>query len=380
MLGWELSPHHSGGLGVACRGLLSALSKSFSVTFILPFFPNKKEEPFRIISAFSSPSTPPSAYLPSHATPLPALHSLFSRVGEFTKRVSELAENESFDIIHAHDWLTLEAGMRIKRETGKPLVAHIHATEFDRTGGTGVNSHVYAIEQQGMQEADLVIAVSNYTKQLIAKHYGIPQEKITVVHNAVEAKSFSQSDSLRIAEHSPLVAFVGRLTLQKGVDYFLRAAKRVLEFYPNTMFVVAGTGDMELQLVEQAIDLGVSQHIIFTGFLSDREIQSIMEVATVTVMPSVSEPFGIVPLESLVAGTPVIISKQSGVSEVLSHALKVDFWDVEEIAHNIMSVLSYPALHKELAQNGRKNALARTWNDAAQDCINAYRNFDVCHL
>lgn len=374
MLGWELSPHHSGGLGVACRGLLSALSKSFSVTFILPFFPHNKEEPFRIISAFSSPSISSSAYLPSHAAPLPALHSLFSRVREFTKRASELAKNESFDIIHAHDWLTLEAGIKIKRETGKPLVAHIHATEFDRTGGTGANSYVYTIEQQGMQKADLVIAVSNYTKQLIVKHYGIPQEKITVVHNAIDTKHFPQSDPLRIAEHSPLIAFVGRLTLQKGVDYFLRAAKRVLEFFPRTTFVVAGTGDMELQLVRQAIDLGISQRVIFTGFLSDEEIRSIMEVATVTVMPSVSEPFGIVPLESLVAGTPVIISKQSGVSEVLAHALKIDFWDVEEIAHNIMSVLSYPALHKELAQNGRKNALARTWNDAAQDCINAYHS------
>ncbi|MDP3982418.1 MAG: glycosyltransferase family 4 protein [bacterium] len=372
MLGWELSPHHSGGLGVACRGLLTALAKIHPVTFFLPFYPDK-ERAFRVVSCLSSPAANTYAYSPSHATPLPALSFLFHRVAEFTQRASELARQEEFDIIHAHDWLTFQAGIRIKEETRKPLVAHIHATEFDRTGGNGRNEFVYDAELRGMEGADRVVANSFYIKRIAMEQYGIPEEKIRVVHNAINPLPQSSGVSLPFATDRPLVVFVGRLTIQKGPDIFLRIAKRVLETLPNALFVMAGDGDMREQLIREAIDLGISKNVIFTGFVSDHEIQELVEASTLTVMPSVSEPFGLVALESLAMNTPVIVSRQSGVAEVLSHALKADFWDVEDMAHKILSVIAYPALRKELQTNGKRNALARSWNHAAQDCSDIYQ-------
>jgi glycosyltransferase involved in cell wall biosynthesis len=266
--------------------------------------------------------------------------------------------------------MTYRAGINAKKISHKPLVVHVHATEFDRTGGHP-DQRVYNIERQGMHAADCIIAVSNFTKGLIVEHYGIPPEKVRVVHNAIDLED-RQDVFVRKNSWEKIVLFLGRITVQKGPDYFLYAAKRVLEQEPDVRFVFAGSGDMESFIIEKAAELGIADRVLFTGFLQGEDIVRAYKMADLFVMPSISEPFGLTPLEAMSHGTPVIISKQSGVSEVLKHALKADFWDIDRMADMMLSVLRHDVLKKELSGNGLAELQKFSWSEAAQKCVSVY--------
>lgn len=305
---------------------------------------------------------------------------LRGEVLRYAAMAKDIAGKEKFDVIHAHDWLTFLAGVEAKRSTGKPLFVHVHATEFDRTGGGNFNDFVYDIEKLGMEQADGVIAISEYTKNIIIQHYGINPEKIRVVHNGVEwhddyVENINMRSPLKKIKDSGklLVLSMGRLTMQKGVDYFLKMAKLVAEHVPNAIFIVAGSGDMEKRLMMQAAELGISGKVIFTGWLRGSEIEEAYYQADLFVVPSVSEPFGLTVLESMAYGTPVIVSKQSGVSEIIGHALKVDFWDVEEMADKAIAILKYAVLKKHLSQESQKEAKEISWEKAAEKCLEFFK-------
>lgn len=385
MFGWEFPPFNSGGLGVACLGLTRALStRGFEVLFVMPkkldiatpwarmIFADLGSgvEGVAVNSALSAYATSKS-YAAVRDEGTVYAGDLFEEVERYRARGAAIARREEFDVIYAHDWLSFGAGIEAKRATGKPLIVHVHATEFDRCGGmNGINEHVFAVERLGMLEADRVVAVSEYTKQIIVRYYGIPESKIHVVHNGVEEPTKPAEGGLcrmRSFKQSGynIVLFLGRLTLQKGPDYFLRAAQRALLRNPKLLFVVSGSGDMEARVLELAAQLGISRHVLFTGFLSGLDRSEMYAAADLFVMPSVSEPFGIAPLESMQLGTPVLISKQSGVSEVVRHALKVDFWDIDEMANKMLAGVSLGALRESLSENAKKEADRLTWASAA---------------
>jgi glycosyltransferase involved in cell wall biosynthesis len=291
---------------------------------------------------------------------------------EYARLVLKLCRDRDFDVIHAHDWMTYPAGMALGRVTGKPLVAHIHSTEFDRSG-EHVNQPVYEIERRGMHAAARVIAVSALTKNIVARRYGVDASKIRVVYNGVEqGEDFGPSPESEISPKDKIVLFLGRITMQKGPEYFVKAAKRVLDKVENVKFIVAGNGDLARRMIEQAAELGIGHKVLFTGFLRGRDVAKVFQMADCYVMPSVSEPFGIAPLEAMSHDTPVIISKQSGVSEVVTHALKVDFWDTEEMANKIVAVLKYPPLSQTLKHHGRMELRRLTWDGAAEKCVGVY--------
>jgi len=275
-----------------------------------------------------------------------------------------------FDVIHAHDWLTYPAGIAVARLTGKPLVVHVHATEFDRSG-EHVNQLVYNIERRGMHAAARVIAVSMLTKNLCTNRYGVPAEKIDVVYNGVDLDP-AQAGIQRIERHERIVLYFGRITMQKGPEFFVRAAKRVLEVMDDVRFVVAGSGDQAQRMIELAAQLGIGGRMTFTGFLRGRDISRVFSMADLYVMPSVSEPFGIAPLEAMGHRVPVIISRNSGVSEILMHALKVDFWDVDDIANKIVAVLRHPPLQRALQDHGEFEVRGIGWDGAARRCVDSY--------
>jgi glycosyltransferase involved in cell wall biosynthesis len=384
MFGWEFPPHNSGGLGVACYGLTKALSKKkVKVVFVLPRKLEGMDESFlKIVGSemlndsyiFNSPLTP---YLNTKTYNSEGIYgdTLFNEVLRYAEFGGVIAEKEEFDVIHAHDWLSFGAGIKAKIKSGKPLVVHVHATEFDRGGGSGINEFVYKIEKEGMEIADKIIAVSNFTKNIIIKHYGISEEKIEVVHNGIdfEKEKLSSNEIHKIKEvGKKIVLFVGRLTLQKGPDYFIQTAKRICDITKDVYFIVSGSGDMECQLIREVANCGISDRVFFTGFLRGEDLKNIYKTADIYIMPSVSEPFGITPLESIMNGTPVIISKQSGVSEVVSHALKVDFWDIEDTANKILTALNYKSLTDCLKKHSREEVAKITWNNAAEKCIKIY--------
>jgi len=395
MFGWEFPPYNSGGLGVACSGLARALAKeNVDILFVLPkhidvsepsirfLFAGLEHLQFKGVNTGLQPYRTASEYSRFRALSENDLYgdNLFSEVLRYASLVPQLIDGETFDVIHAHDWLSFPAGIEAKRITGKPLIVHVHATGFDQGGGAHADRRVWRIEKEGMEEADMIIAVSEYTKRMIVLHYGISPEKIHVVYNGVDADLHTGTPSARVV--SPLklkvpgykiVLYVGRLTLQKGPDYFLRAAALVLKHNPKTFFIIAGSGDMERQMIRLAAELSISANVFFAGFVRGGELERLYRSADLFVLPSVSEPFGITPLESLIADTPVLISKQSGVSEVVSHALKVDFWDIEEMANKIISVLRYPPLKHELSREGKNDALRLTWERAAAKCVMLYR-------
>jgi glycogen(starch) synthase len=290
---------------------------------------------------------------------------------EYAKLVTRLCAGREFDVIHAHDWMTYPAGMTLARVTGKPLITHIHSTEFDRSG-EHVNQAVYDIERRGMHGALRVIAVSALTKSIVATRYGVDAGKIDVVYNGIETADDEILDRMAIEPRDKIVLFLGRITMQKGPEYFVGAAKRVLEVMPNVKFLVAGSGDMAVKMIEQAAAAGIGHRVLFTGFLRGKDVERIFQMADLYVMPSVSEPFGIAPLEAMTNGTPALISKQSGVSEVLSHVLKVDFWDVDEMANKILAVLRHAPLQQTLRKHGRLEVRKLTWEGAAQKCVGVY--------
>lgn len=385
MFGWEFPPFNSGGLGVACFGLARSLARAgVPLTFVLPtempvrhtlldfLFANVKS--LRVKSSLT-PYLTSAGYIRRDAR---YGDTLFDEVARYGEEGSRIASATSCDIIHAHDWLSFPAGVAARRATGKPLVVHVHATEFDRSGGHTMHGEVYHIEREGMHAADAVLAISERVKSIIVERYGIAGEKVSVVHNGVDEDALPNvpPEENKLYElkrrGGKIVLFLGRITLQKGPEYFVRAARRVIEYVPEAFFLVAGSGDMEGRMIREAAELGIADRVLFAGFLRGREAAAAYRAADLYVMPSVSEPFGLTPLESLVCGTPALISKQSGVSEVLSHALKVDFWDIEEMANKIIAVLRHPSLRAELARNGGREARRQRWDIAAQKCLNIY--------
>ncbi|MEM1167277.1 MAG: glycosyltransferase [Planctomycetota bacterium] len=295
---------------------------------------------------------------------------------KYARLVVRLCRHAEFDVIHAHDWMTYPAGMALAAVTGKPLVTHIHSTEFDRSG-EHVNQPVYDIERRGMHAAVRVIAVSMFTKGICAARYAVPKHKVAVIYNGIEKKNGTEHPEVfggsRIEAKDKVVLFLGRITMQKGPEYFVQAAKRVLEKQPNVKFLVAGSGDMARRMIEQAAEMGIGHKVLFTGFLHGADVQRIYRMADCYVMPSVSEPFGIAPLEAMANGTPAIISKQSGVSEVLQNVLKVDFWDIDEMANKILAVLRHPPLSQTLREHGTMEIRELTWRGAAEKCVEVYK-------
>ncbi len=388
-LGWEFPPNNYGGLGVACEGLVRGLTATgIEVLLVLPRYQSSTIARCHIIAAEAeqfdtmSVNTGLSPYCTSESyqewyrnhSGAASLYgaTIFAQVEHYAQVVANIVLQERFDIIHAHDWMSFKAGMLAKEITKKPLVVHIHATEFDRTGGNGVNEMVYNIERSGMIEADTVIAVSQFTKNKIIKHYAINADKISVVHNAITHDVVHYRDNYN-NNQQPMVLFLGRLTLQKGPDYFITAAQKLLHYRPEVTFVVAGSGDMEEHLIQWVARTGMSDKILFTGQLRGADVDKMYRIASVFVMPSVSEPFGLTVLEAIQQGTPVIMSKQSGVSEVIRHALTVDFWDINELVNKIIAVLDHTVLQKILSCNARQEVGALSWDKAAQQCIAVYK-------
>lgn len=397
MLGWEFPPHNSGGLGTACLGLTQALaSQDVDLTFVLPRkievkdpkvkFLFADDERFKVKLKFiDSPIRPyvtSSEYESENSLNKNSIYgrNLLEEVERYSQEVGRIAKDEDFDIIHAHDWMAFKAGLLAKKMSGKPLIVHIHSTEIDRTGGlNNINQEIFAIEKEAMEQADQVIAVSKLTKKMIVDFYRIPSGKIEVVHNGINIDDYSGYFEETVFVHqlkeqgNKVVLFVGRLTIQKGVDYFLKAAKRVLEFYPKAIFVIVGSGDMERQIIREVAVLGISDKVFFVGFLRGKELIDMYRLADLFVMPSVSEPFGLTALESVVNGTPVLLSKQSGVSEVLRHSLTVDFWDTESMANKILAVLNYGSLQMTLKLNAGEQVKQVNWQATALKCISIYR-------
>ena len=297
---------------------------------------------------------------------------LFAETQRYAALASEIARQEAFDVVHAHDWMTFPAGLVVAGATGKPLVVHVHSTEFDRSGAN-VDQRIYDIERRGMHGAMKVIAVSHLTKNIIVQHYGIDASKVEVVYNAIESNGNGfDEEKYAIHKNEKLVLFLGRITYQKGPEYFLAAAKKVLEVMDNVKFVMAGSGDMIRKTIEMAASMGIGHKVLFTGFLRGGDVEKVFKMADLYVMPSVSEPFGIAPLEAMANDVPVIISKQSGVSEVLQHALKVDFWDVNEMANKIVAVLKHPPLSATLREHGNFEIKRMSWTDAPKSCVGVY--------
>ena len=384
--GWEFPPHSSGGLGTACYGLTKSLSKqNVDITFILPYASDVSETSFMNIMPINIKIKPIKSILSPYITSQ-SYHkikdskyqsqiygnSLFDEVYRYSEEAKRIALEEDFDIIHCHDWMTFKAGINAKRIKNKPLIVHVHSTEFDRSGGNHINQYVYDIEREGMEAADAVIAVSNFAKNKILHYYGINQSKIYVIHNAVEINGNTIGEKFEIKKQDNVVLFLGRITLQKGPDYFLYAAKKVLSYEHNVKFIIAGSGDMESFIIEKAAELGIADKVLFAGFLQGEDVDRVYKMADLYVMPSVSEPFGITALEAMRNGTPVLISKQSGVSEVIQHCLTADFWDIDDIANKMIAALKYKALHQSLKEHGSLEVGKFNWDEPARKCIDIY--------
>lgn len=385
MLGWEFPPFHIGGLGVASKGLAEALVRRGSqVIFVLPHKVNINHPDIRFLFA-DVPKENNDSFHPYNASNQKRVSDLlkdthfygqvFDHILLFAIQAAELTAHEDFDIIHAHDWWTYSAGIMIREQSGKPLILHVHATSFDQAGRGHVNPHQYAMERKAYHAADSIIAVSQFTKDTIVEKYDVSEAKISVVHNAAQTHATDLEPIVGIeklkAQGNKIVLYLGRFTIQKGPDYFIKAAKCVLDYYKNVYFIMNGTGDMRGQIITQAAELGISDRVIFTeGF--GREASRLYNVADLYVMPSVSEPFGITSLEAQLAHTPVIISKQSGASEVIKYGLKVDFWDIEEMTNKIVAVLQNEPLSHFLSEEGFVEAIQHTWEKAAAKCESVY--------
>lgn len=393
MLGWELPPHNSGGLGVACYHLCRALAKRhIDIEFILPYQANHGIDFMRVTAASpqdvqailrSGIAYDSNKYIYSTGTEVE--YSIFDQQQLYESAVGRLVASREYDIIHAHDWLTFRAGLRAKEILGCPLVLHVHSIEADRAGGHGGNPLVREIEDLGLHMADRIIAVSEFTRRAIAREYDIPLEKIEVVHNSLEREDLIPLDYTVLNTYQYLAALraqgyrvvtnVGRLTVQKGLPNLLHAAKLVVEKHAKTMFLIVGSGEQYIELICLAADLGIAKNVIFTDFQRGKPWRDAYAIADLFVLPSVSEPFGLTPLEAIGYGTPALISKQSGVSEVLHHALKVDFWDVNEMANQIIAVMSNDPLRDELLDHATRELEGLSWGNAAEKVHQLYERY-----
>ena len=419
MFGWEFPPHIAGGLGTACYGMTRGLARNdVEVTFVMPRASGDEDERFvKVVNASDvearyCDSTIEGAddimrkisfiHIDSNMVPYISPEefatyregyertgrkfwekegdswtqrytfsgkygaNLMEEVARYAVVAAEVARQleGQFDVIHAHDWLTYFAGIAAKRVSGKPLVVHMHATSFDRSSSDNIDTRVYEIERAGMAAADRVIAVSNLTRKIVIEKYNIPAEKVVTVHNAVRFAEKEQELPER-GVSDKIVTFLGRITFQKGPDYFVEAAAKVLKRVPNVRFVMAGSGDMMNHVIRRVARLGIADRFHFTGFLKGDDVHKMFQLSDVYIMPSVSEPFGISPLEAMRANVHSIISKQSGVAEVLDYAVKVDYWDVDAMADAIYGFVKYPALAKMFSEKGLEEVTGLKWNNAA---------------
>ena len=428
MFGWEFPPHIAGGLGTACYGMTRGLARNdVEVIFVMPRASGDEDERFvKVVNASDIEARYCDSkiegaddimrkisfiHIDSNMVPYISPEefetyregyertgkkfweregdswtqrytfsgkygaNLMEEVARYAVVAAEVARQleGQFDVIHAHDWLTYFAGIAAKRVSGKPLVVHMHATSFDRSSSDNIDTRVYEIERAGMAAADRVIAVSNLTRNIVIEKYNIPAERVVTVHNAVR---FAEKEN-EVPERGvddKIITFLGRITFQKGPDYFVEAAAKVLKRVPNVRFVMAGSGDMMNHVIRRVARLGIADRFHFTGFLKGDDVHKMFQLSDVYIMPSVSEPFGISPLEAMRANVPSIISKQSGVAEVLDYAVKVDYWDVDAMADAIYGFVKYPALSKMFAEKGLEEVTGLKWNNAAAKIKTIYED------
>lgn len=422
MFGWEFPPHIAGGLGTACYGMTKGLAyNDVEVLFVMPSASGDEDQSaVKIINASDVPvdtvtetvdeflGKVSSVHIGTNMIPYVDPQAFTEMVEEERKRqikgfrvqygqkykfsgkygtnlMEEVARyamvgatiamqhKDEFDVIHAHDWLTYLAGIAAKQLTGKPLVVHMHATSYDRASDDNIDTRVLALEQKGMDYADKVIAVSELTRNIVINRYGISPDKVVAVHNAVD---FSGRENIQVERgvEDKVVTFLGRVTYQKGPEYFIEAAAKVLKRCSNVRFVMAGSGDMLNRCIRHVARLGISDRFHFTGFLRGAEVQKMFALSDVYVMPSISEPFGISPLEAMQTNVPSIISKQSGCAEILDYALKVDFWDVDAMSDAIYGLLNYPAIARLAARCGYDEVNSLKWNNAAYKIKQVYES------
>lgn len=380
MLGWELPPHNSGGLGIACYQLCKALSENdIDIEFILPYQAEHGIDFMDITAAYpqsvanvvrSGIAYDSYKYILEDGNE--QWLDIHQQQGLYEEAVARLVEVREFDIVHAHDWLTFRAALRVKELKGCPIVLHVHSVESDRAGRPDGNPAVREIEGLALHMADRVIAVSQHTKRIIIRDYGIPADKIEVVHNSVQTDSMTQLDGVNAYRYLALmkqlgyhvVVNVGRLTIQKGLPNLLRAAQKVVAQEPKTLFLIVGSGEQYRELIELSAELGIGPNVLFADFQRGKNWRDAFAIGDLFVLPSVSEPFGLTPLEAIGYGTPAMISKQSGVSEVLNNCLKVDYWDVDEMANAITSVIRSDVLKKELWRNAYREYERLSWDKA----------------
>lgn len=388
MLGWELPPHNSGGLGTACYQLCKALSQNEAdIEFIVPY---EAEHDIDFMSVTAASPQGVESVTRSGIAYDSALYSyengqsewldIYQQQALYEEAVPALVEEREFDVVHAHDWLTFRAALRLKESRNWPIILHVHSVESDRAGQHGGNPLVSEIEEISLQLADKVVAVSQRTKQAIMRDYGIPAAKIEVIHNSVEPAEASPLDDNNAYQYLALmkrlgykvVVNVGRLTVQKGLPNLLQAAKKVIAHNPKTIFLIVGSGEQYYELIEMAAGLGIGANVLFTDFQRGKRWRDAFAIADLFVMPSVSEPFGLTPLEAIGYGAPVLISKQAGVGEVLMNCLKVDFWDVREMANQIVSVVQNDSLGAELIKNARPEYDRLSWQKASDTMLKIY--------
>lgn len=404
MFGWEFPPAITGGLGMACYGITKGLANNgIDITFVMPSANEKEFSHLNIVDAskvskvsklhnthvykIDSPIFPyaneeeyfkfMSLYLNNNPTSGTFSSNygkdIFKETQRYATTAETIAQSENFDIIHCHDWMTAQAGIEAKKATGLPLVMHVHATEMDRTLGNP-DQRIYDLEKDGMLLADKIIAVSERTKLTILKYYPIDENKIVVVHNAIEQLKNPINFKSKVFKKDKIVLFLGRMTMMKGPEYFLKAAQRALEINPNIKFVMGGTGDSLKKTIDESIKLNIAKNVLFLGFYSPTMVDRICSSADLFIMPSVSEPFGIVPLEAVRNKIPVIISKSSGVSEVLPNALKVDFWDIDEMTNKMLAVLKYKPLHTQLRRHALDDIKNLTWDNQTKEITHVYNS------
>jgi len=419
MFGWEFPPHISGGLGTASYGLTKGMASmdDMEVIFVVPkAWGDEDQNVVRLIGANKVPVVFKQIYFKGSRRPIEKIEisskivpytdpedfwklvrsevseykllvqtnkkgmvdfsgrydgNLMDEIYKYSIVASVIAEENEFDIIHAHDWLTYPAGIAAMEVSGKPLIIHVHATDFDRSGGN-VNPDVYRIEKNGMDAASKIITVSNLTRDIVINKYNIHPDKVETVYNAVEPVNICNDVTVKKGFDDKVVTFLGRITLQKGPEYFIEAAYKVLKVMHNVRFVMAGSGDMMERMMRRAASLKITDRFHFTGFLKGRDVFTMLAMSDVYIMPSVSEPFGISPLEAMQSSVPVIISKQSGVSEILTHAVKTDFWDIDAMADAIYGILNYPALASMFIKNGKEEVIRFKWDNSARHVRDIY--------
>lgn len=419
MFGWEFPPHISGGLGTASYGLTKGMSTldDLEVIFVVPkAWGDEDQTKVRLVGANKVQVAFKQVYFKGVRRPLEKIevsskivpytdpedfwkmtrsevsesnlfvqtnnngtvdfsgrydNNLMEEINKYAVVASVIAEENEFDIIHAHDWLAYPAGIAAMEVSGKPLVIHVHATDFDRSGGN-VNPNVYRIEKSGMDAASKIITVSNLTRDIVINKYNINPDKVETVYNAVEPVNIPDNPILKKGFDEKVVTFLGRITLQKGPEYFIEAAYKVLQVMDNVRFVMAGSGDMMERMIRRAAALKITDRFHFTGFLKGADVFTMLDMSDVYIMPSVSEPFGISPLEAMQSNVPVIISKQSGVAEILTHAVKTDFWDIDAMADAIYGILNYPALANMFIKNGKEEVIRLKWDNSARHVRDIY--------